>query len=188
MHPRFMLQQVPTITMWDAAFAREVPRRFIGSAICSCFNIATGQCTHIPVGPALRQHLLLHTIQRTTDELVHSELIGWIGFKALETVTGTAARLAAAVAAGTIVAATAAMVAAEQRPVRAGMRAWHRPDEVRRELGGILGVQRQRLRAHSRVKAWLQFNAPSILNRSRRHAATACQLMRHREVRSASTW
>ena len=63
--------------------------------------------------------------------------------------------------AGAIVAATVAMMAAEQRSVRAGIRAGHRPDEVRRELGRILRVQRQRLREHSRLDALSQAEHPA---------------------------
>ncbi len=87
--------------------------------------ICCGSCT-------LRWHLRRHITQRTIHELVHPARIQCTSTKAITNKTDTAAHLADAVTANPVVAATAAMMAAEQRPVRAGMRARHRPDEVRR--------------------------------------------------------
>ena len=109
----------------------------------------------------------------TTDELVQRTAI-----MATENGADTAAQLAAAIVVNAIAATTAALMAVEQRPVRAGMRARNRPYEVRRELGRILGVQRERLQEHCRVNAQSRAECPPCLVR---------QVSMHRQTDSSRT-
>ena len=104
-------------------------------------------------------HLPRHSLQWTTDKLMHTSMLQRVTTRTISTEEHRLS--AAAVTTNAICAATAAIMAAEQRPVGAGMRARHRLDEVRRELGGIFGVQRKSLWRHSRVNAQLQAKRPA---------------------------